>query len=604
MWLRFRTDRVTGGTSPFAPHCRADSLPRAAATTRAALAAFLVVLCADCNAYDARLLPPPGRSSGVDAEDDLDGGPLGWDGRFDSQPRCTETGDPDCPMRCREACNGSDDDCDGRIDEIDSRSLCRLPFATTVCALTGHGEDHKPTCLIATCLDHHADCNELVEDGCESTLDSADQCGLCGHACSLPNATAGCAEGGCRIESCDSGYEDCDGNPENGCEVTLNSLTACGGCGHGCSAAQASTECDAGACKFRACSAGFGDCNRDAAKLEAGDGCESDLNSPSNCGACGRVCPPDRPFCSGGRCSSVACPTLQADCDGDNVTCETDLRTAQNCGSCGTRCGPLANADVSCASGSCVPTCKSGFKDCDRAQQDGCETDVRTVEHCGECARSCNFPNASTACTNGSCRLLGCLSGFGDCNDDLSRDGCEQRLNTNRDCGQCGRSCSLANANETCSSGSCQIGSCSAGFGNCDGQAANGCEIDLNNDARNCGSCGNVCTNGLSCRSGRCACTANANCGSNQTCCNGNCVDTRSNAANCGACGSACAGGSTCCDGSCVNTMTDVDHCGGCDERCDDDGDRCVAGRCRCGDGDPCDGLERCCDERCRLLCL
>ena len=562
MWRRFRALRASD-------HRRLADLARPARrsdfTWSCAGICVWMVLGAGCNAYDARLLPPPSRQSGVSADDDLDAGPID----ADRDPECVASDDPECPMRCREWCNGSDDDCDGRIDEIDSRSLCRLPFATTVCAPTGQGEDQRLTCLIASCAENHADCNEVVEDGCESTLDSSDQCGLCGHPCSLPNAAASCSEGSCRIESCESGYEDCDGQPENGCEVAVNSLNACGGCGQGCSVSHASSECDAGSCKFLACSAGFGDCNRDAAKLEAGDGCETDLSSTMNCGACGRTCPRDRPFCSGGKCSSVECPAQRADCDGDNVSCETELRTNQNCGGCGTRCGPLANADVSCASGSCVPTCRSGFKDCDRAQQNGCETDLRTTANCGECGRSCNFANASTACMSGACRLVGCLTGFGDCNNDLGRDGCEQRLNTNRDCGQCGRSCSLPNANETCTSGSCQIGSCSAGFGNCDGQAGNGCEIDLNNDARNCGSCNNACPNGLSCRAGRCVCTNDNNCNGNQTCCNGSCVDEKTDVKNCGACGNACTSGTQpgCCDGRCVDLVSTT-NCGQCGRDC------------------------------------
>lgn len=37
------------------------------------------------------------------------------------------------------------------------------------------------------------------------------------------------------------------------------------------------------------------------------------------------------------------------------------------------------------------------------------------------------------------------------------------------------------------------INTCAAGFANCDGQAANGCEVSLNSNAQNCGSCSNNC---------------------------------------------------------------------------------------------------------------
>jgi hypothetical protein len=56
-----------------------------------------------------------------------------------------------------------------------------------------------------------------------------------------------------------------------------------------------------------------------------------------------------------------------------------------------------------------------------------------------------------------------------------------------------GTSCALPNATGVCSSGVCGMPACASGFGDCDGNAANGCEQDLTADLGNCGACGHVC---------------------------------------------------------------------------------------------------------------
>ncbi len=56
-----------------------------------------------------------------------------------------------------------------------------------------------------------------------------------------------------------------------------------------------------------------------------------------------------------------------------------------------------------------------------------------------------------------------------------------------------GSSCALPNGTGVCASGVCGTPTCATGFGNCDGDAANGCEQDLTSDLGNCGACGNAC---------------------------------------------------------------------------------------------------------------
>lgn len=57
-----------------------------------------------------------------------------------------------------------------------------------------------------------------------------------------------------------------------------------------------------------------------------------------------------------------------------------------------------------------------------------------------------------------------------------------------------GTSCPLANGTGVCAAGTCGSPSCGAGFADCDGTPANGCEEDLSADPANCGACGNACT--------------------------------------------------------------------------------------------------------------
>jgi hypothetical protein len=70
----------------------------------------------------------------------------------------------------QELCNGSDDDCDGQVDE--TFDLDRDP----------------------------------------------NNCGACGAICNLANADSYCSKGTCAVARCAIGFSDADGLPENGCE--------------------------------------------------------------------------------------------------------------------------------------------------------------------------------------------------------------------------------------------------------------------------------------------------------------------------------------------------------------------------------------------------
>jgi hypothetical protein len=71
-------------------------------------------------------------------------------------------------------------------------------------------------------------------------------------------------------------------------------------------------------------------------------------------------------------------------------------------------------------------------------------------------------------------------------------------------CNACGTVCpTRPNSRPACGGGTCGI-ICNAGFGNCDGIDANGCETDLATSATHCGVCGNTCLAGVTCVTGMC----------------------------------------------------------------------------------------------------
>lgn len=119
----------------------------------------------------------------------------------------------------------------------------------------------------------------------------------------------------------------------------------------------------------------------------------------------------------------------------------------------------------------------------------------------------------------------------------------------------CGVACPApAHGVAFCGGGRCGVESCEAGWGNCDGNAANGCETDTTTSAAHCGGCGAPCAATLSCVAGACVLV----CGDRFRNCDGvtsnGCeTDVRNNRAHCGACGNACLGAQVCRASVCSN---------------------------------------------------
>ena len=150
-------------------------------------------------------------------------------------------------------------------------------------------------------------------------------------------------------------------------------------------------------------------------------------------------------------------------------------------------------------------SCPSPFADCNGNSADGCEINIGTsLTNCGACGNVCpTLPNGNVVCVNGTCVLSSCNPGFGNC-DGNPANGCEVPLVTVFNCGACGNFCSYPNATGACVNGVCMFDMCMPGFGNCDGNPANGCEINLLTSTSNCGACGNSCPVGQICLNGMC----------------------------------------------------------------------------------------------------
>src|SRR6185436_12747352 len=110
--------------------------------------------------------------------------------------------------------------------------------------------------------------------------------------------------------------------------------------------------------------------------------------------------------------------------------------------------------------------------------------------HCGACGHPCNQGRANAVCNAGRCEIGQCWSSWGDCNLDAA-DGCEVNLHYDvTNCGGCGTACMLANAVPGCGASGCYVSNCNYGWENCDSDDKNGCETEIAGDPKNCGSCG------------------------------------------------------------------------------------------------------------------
>jgi hypothetical protein len=418
------------------------------------------------------------------------------------------------------------------------------------------GDCESGKCALA-CGAGTANCDGDAQNGCETNLRTdADHCGDCATPCSLPNASAACAGGVCAVGTCSAPFADCNGDPKDGCEAnTKTDVENCGACGVSCPAIHGAPSCAGSACQI-SCDSGFADCD---GKPE--NGCEKDVSHDvNNCGGCGVVCTPTQggtPFCANDQCGERVCPSGWGDCNGDPTDdpthdgCETNLRTdVNNCKTCGNLC-VVANGVAACTDTQCtVASCNTGFADCTLGYANGCETNTQTDSaNCGACGKACTVAGGTPLCAGGLCQVKSCTAPAADC-DNSPTDGCEVNLSTNQtNCGGCGAAGSncnsyFSNATAHCGNSACVFDGCGVDHANCDTDLTNGCEVDLKTDKNHCGNCGTACstanTTSTSCNAGTCApiCAGtHISCTNPQ---NGCPIDSATDDGNCGGCGKGC----------------------------------------------------------------
>ncbi|KAG0625983.1 hypothetical protein M758_2G093600 [Ceratodon purpureus] len=236
------------------------------------------------------------------------------------------------------------------------------------------------------------------------------------------------------------------------------------------------------------------DCDNDI-NAANGNGCETNVDcDPVNCGGCGIICPApanSTPRClKGGRCSFQCNKGFKLQMDNTCVPATTK---------CGSGCkSPGPNTDSVCEGGKCKPVCHQGFQDCDADAAGICEANVREdVNNCGSCNRQCPQPylsqplpftlDDSATCSNGTCGVVCGSPTHANCDGDIV-NGCEtDLLNAVKNCGTCGNACPKPpnTTGAACFSGTCKYFGCSEGFADCDGDASNGCETVISPNVEN-----------------------------------------------------------------------------------------------------------------------
>lgn len=83
------------------------------------------------------------------------------------------------------------------------------------------------------CNTEDDDCDAMVDEDFELQT-NPENCGACGNVCGDANATVTCASGDC-VLTCDVGWDDCNEEHSDGCEIDLTTDAAnCGECGTTC----------------------------------------------------------------------------------------------------------------------------------------------------------------------------------------------------------------------------------------------------------------------------------------------------------------------------------------------------------------------------------
>jgi len=320
---------------------------------------------------------------------------------------------------------------------------------------------------------------ELVVGDKSSALPSPTSTGSTAGAATSPDAGDNPSSG------CATGQQMCFGS----CVSLTDPLYGCGDptCAP-CPSGHSTMGCQGRRCIVMGCDPGYADCNNAAA-----DGCETDLSKAASCGACNASCGVGSPLCTpvGAtfQCTNGCTPAAPLKC---GTSCVDPSTSTSHCGGCNVACPVVPNGTTACAAGACKLTCKTLFHACAGACV--AQTDPTA---CGPACTACPVPVGGVAtCVADVCGVT-CTAP-----NRLCAGSCAAESPTS-----CGAACTVcpvpAAATATCTASVCGF-TCTAGFGNCDANAANGCEANLDTDPANCGGCGKPCAAPKVCTAGAC----------------------------------------------------------------------------------------------------
>jgi hypothetical protein len=208
-------------------------------------------------------------------------GDVADDGTAETDTGCLPAGTDDCDGIDND-CDGATDEHYARAGEAcdgDDSDLCREGRFACTGGRESCGDATGDS--VETCNEVDDDCDGSTDEDFDLETDAAN-CGACGTVCDMTHVSAGgCASGRCAVEACETDWHDCGGD-NDGCESKFDELTTCGtSCGdvRNCVPASAvhvdEMRCAFGACRIGRCTSGWAECN---GVWE--DGCEQDLGEP------------------------------------------------------------------------------------------------------------------------------------------------------------------------------------------------------------------------------------------------------------------------------------------------------------------------------------
>lgn len=211
------------------------------------------------------------------------------------------------------------------------------------------GCDAAPSSHDANCVSCNGQCVEVEND--------VKHCGSCDHDCTaLPGVRAEAVEchGGVCIlnDACMTDRADCNAASNDGCETDLTAAANCGGCAKACptNAPQCAASASGWAC--------LGSCGGATPDL-CGTTCTRLATDPLHCGSCA-PCPlvaNASPTCTNGVCGHACNPGFH-DCAGQCVSNSSPASCGGSCESCS---API-NGTPTCDGAACGFTCALGYQ--------------------------------------------------------------------------------------------------------------------------------------------------------------------------------------------------------------------------------------------------